>query len=274
MSKAELRRALFRRARAGFPWGAAGVYLVFLVGNRFSIPAPEGGAAVVVTAALAARWGDPAMAALVQFFWSGLLGAVLALAGLPFQLERRAALWSGAHLLLTAAALSLAGWRCCWFPYRETWLFCLGATVLCYLLFWAVRWIGWRNDLRLLRRAAGLPPEARETAKRLPYLLLTAGVELALPWLLRLLDPPDVPVLTGLFYPFLLLPLFCFAGGCAAGRRCRWPWVLLYAALCGLLTLPDVFLLYNYTALFQAWTAGIAALLGGLLGLLRRKIAR
>lgn len=81
-----------------------------------------------------------------------------------------------------------------------------------------------------------------------------------------------MPVLTGLFYPFLILPLFAFFSARAAGKRCSWPWTLLYAVLCGLLTVPNVFLLYNDTALFQSWTAGIAALLGGLLGGLRRKI--
>ena len=130
-----------------------------------------------------------------------------------------------------------------------------------------------------------LPKKSQENSSALPeeqpvspgrrlasYLLLAAAAELLLPWLLRAVDAPDVPVLTGLFYPFLILPLFAFFSARAAGKRCSWPWTLLYAVLCGLLTVPNVFLLYNDTALFQSWTAGIAALLGGLLGCLRRKI--
>ena len=122
---------------------------------------------------------------------------------------------------------------------------------------------------------SSVPPKENPTSpgrRMVPYLLLTAAVELCLPWLLRAVDARDVPVLTGLFYPFLILPLSAFLSAHAAGRRCPWPWVLLYAVLCGLLTVPNVFLLYNYTALFHFWTAGIAALLGGLLGCLRRKI--
>lgn len=267
--KKTILRELLRRGVIGFPWGAAGVYLVFLLGNLTAIPAPSGGALLVVSAAMSERWGSPVTAALVQFLWSGLLGAVLATAEVPFRLERQMPLWSGLHFLLTAALFSLAGFQCRWFPYRDTWLCLLALLLLCYLLLWAVRYVGWRQDLLALRRSAGLSPSRAKSA--LSHLLLAAAVELALPWLLRLVDAPDVPVLTGLFYPFFLLPLFCLFSAASLGRRRRWPWVLGYAACCALLTLPNVFLLYNYTALFHAWTAGIAALLGGGLGILQRK---
>ena len=310
MNRQTFRRELIRRWAIGFPWGAAGVYLIFLLGNLFTIPAPANGMIWVVSDTLSSRWGSPVTAALVQFLWSGALGAMLSMAGLPFLAERRTLLWSGLHLLLTALVFSLAGWRCGWFPYPETWMLLLGLLLLCYLLMWVIHWIGWRQDLRLLRLSAGLPldgagnshkkdgacledstatrnlpKKSQENSSALPeeqpvspgrrlasYLLLAAAVELLLPWLLRAVDAPDVPVLTGLFYPFLILPLFAFFSARAAGKRCSWPWTLLYAVLCGLLTVPNVFLLYNDTALFQFWTAGIAALLGGLLGCLRRKI--
>ena len=95
-------------------------------------------------------------------------------------------------------------------------------------------------------------------------------VMVLLPWLLRLVDSRDVPVLTGIFYPFLILPLFCFFSGLSLAKRCRRLW-LVYPVLCGVLTLPCVFLLYNSSALFQVWVAAIAALVGGLLGVLLRK---
>ena len=104
--------------------------------------------------------------ALVQFFWSGLLGAVLETAEVPFRLERRTALWSGVHFLLTAAVFSLAGWQCRWFPYRETWLCLLGLLLLCYLLMWAVRYVGWRQDVRAIRKGVGLPEEPEQPGCR------------------------------------------------------------------------------------------------------------
>ena len=267
----EIIHELARRAAVGFPRGVALVYLIFLLGGLFAFPASGSGVSVV-TAAMAERWGNPVTAALVQFLWSGLLGAVLETAEVPFRLERRTALWSGVHFLLTAAVFSLAGWQCRWFPYRETWLCLLGLLLLCYLLMWAVRYVGWQQDVRAIRKGVGLPEEPERPAwqKALPYAFLAAGVELLLPWLLRLVDSRDVPVLTGIFYPFLILPLFCFFSGLSLAKRCRRLW-LVYPVLCGVLTLPCVFLLYNSSALFQVWVAAIAALVGGLLGVLLRK---
>ena len=265
----EIFREVARRAAVGFPWGVALVYLVFLLGGLFAFPAPEGGVSVV-TAAMAEKWGNPVTAALVQVVWSGLLGAVLETAEVPFRLERRAALWSGVHFLLTAAVFSLAGQQCRWFPYRETWLCLLGLLLLCYLLMWAVRYVGWRQDVRAIRKGVGLPEELPGWRKAVPYALLAAAVELLLPWLLRLVDARDVPVLTGIFYPFLILPLFCFFSGWSLAKRCRRLW-LLYPILCGVLTLPCVFLLYNSNALFQVWVAVIAALVGCLPGVFLRK---
>ena len=267
----EIARELARRAAIGFPWGVALVYLVFLLGSLLAFPAPESGVPVV-TAAMTEKWGNPVTAALVQFLWSGLLGAVLETAEVPFRLERRTALWSGVHFLLTAAVFSLAGWQCRWFPYRETWLCLLGLLLLCYLLMWAVRYVGWRQDVRAIRKGVGLPeePESPGWQKAVPYALLAAAVELLLPWLLRLVDARDVPVLTGIFYPFLILPLFCFFSGVSLAKRCRRLW-LGYPVLCGVLTLPCVFLLYNSSALFQVWVAAIAALAGGAIGALREK---
>ena len=267
----EIIRELTRRAAVGFPRGVALVYLVFLLGSLLAFPAPESGVPVV-TAAMTEKWGNPVTAALVQFLWSGLLGAVLETAEVPFRLERRTALWSGVHFLLTAAVFSLAGWQCRWFPYRETWLCLLGLLLLCYLLMWAVRYVGWRQDIRAIRKGVGLPeePESPGWQKAVPYALLAAAVELLLPWLLRLVDARDVPVLTGIFYPLLILPLFCFFSGVSLAKRCRRLW-LGYPVLCGVLTLPCVFLLYNSSALFQVWVAAIAALAGGAIGALREK---
>lgn len=271
----EITRELLRRGAMGFPWGVAAVYLIFLVGGMFVLSCPTGTAVPVVTAALAEKWGNPVTAALVQFCWSGVLGAVAATAEVPFRLERRTALASTIHFLLTAVVFTLAGWRCRWFPYQQTWLCLLGLLLLCYLLMWAVRYVGWRQDLRAIRKGVGLleEPERPDWREALPYALLAAGVELLLPWFLRALDARDVPVLTWLFYPHLILPLFCFFSGMSLAKRCRRLW-LGYPVLCGILTLPCVFLLYNISALFHVWVAAIAALVGGVIETLRKKIRK
>nr|WP_325216137.1 DUF3021 family protein [uncultured Oscillibacter sp.] len=273
MSKSEVRREILRRTQAGFPWGIALVYLVFVLGNAFIIPRPEGGALLVVSEVMAEAYGSPVTAALVQFFWSGLLGAALNTMEVPFLLERRTLLWSGAHFLGTAAVFSLAGWQCRWFPTRESWLCLLGLLLLCYVLKWSVRFLEWQSDVWAIRKSSGLNGADPPWKTLAPYLLLAAAVELLLPPGLRLVDARDFPLLTGVFYPFLVLPLFCFFSACPLGTRLR-RWWLLYPAACAALTLPCVFWLYNYTALFQAWAAGIAALAGGLLGTVLRRLKK
>lgn len=140
----------------GLPLGVAAVYLIFLFGGMFVIPAPRDNALPMVTEAMARAYGNPVTAALVQFFWSGLLGAVLSTIEVPFLLERRTLLWSAVHFLATAAVYSLAGWRCRWFPYVETWLYLLGVLLLLYVLRWSVRFLEWQSDVWAIRKSSGL----------------------------------------------------------------------------------------------------------------------
>lgn len=273
MSETEVRREFLRRAKEGFPWGAALVYLVFVLGNAVSIPAPSGGALLVVSEKMAEAYGSPVRAALAQLFWSGLLGAALNTMEVPFLLERGTLLYSGVHFLGTAAVFSLAGRRCRWFPIRESWLCLLGLLLLIYVLKWSVRFLEWQADIWAIRKSSGLDTAEPPWKTLAPYLLLAAAVELLLPPGLRLVDARDFPVLTGIFYPFLVLPLFCFFSACPLGTRLR-RWWLVYPAACMALTLPCVFLLYNYTAMFHAGVAGAAALAGGLLGAVLRKLKK
>ena len=273
MSGTEIRREFLRRAKAGFPWGIVLVSLVFVLGNAFSIPGPKDGALLMVSQAMSEAYGSPVTAALAQMLWSGLLGAALNTMEVPFLAERRTLLWSGVHFLGTAAVFSLAGWQCRWFSIRESWLALLGLLLLCYVLKWSVRFLEWQADVWAIRKSSGLEAAEPPWKTLAPYLLLAAAVELLLPPGLRLVDARDFPVLTGVFYPFIILPLFCFFSACSLGTRLR-RWRLVYPAAYMALTLPCIFLLYNYTALFQVWVAGAAALAGGLLGVLRRKLKK
>ena len=182
-------------------------------------------------------------------------------------------LWSGVHFLGTAAVFSLAGWQCRWFPYLDTWLCLLGLLLLCYVLRWTVRFLEWQADVRAIRKSSGLDTAEPPWKTLAPCLLLAAGVELLLPPALCLVDAVDVPVLTGIFYPFLILPLFCFVSAYSLGTRLR-RWWLAYVPVCMLLTLPCIVLIYNPSALFQIWVTGIPALAGGLLGTVVRKLKK
>lgn len=124
-----------------------------------------------------------------------------------------------AHFALTAATVGL--WVGLNFGVRETAAF-LVPLALVYLLVWLGRWVGWYAEVSAIRERLGLAPGPslfhwRET---LPYVPFAALLCLLLPFVLRLCDASDVPVLSGLLYPYLLLPVgaFCSALSWGSGR--------------------------------------------------------
>lgn len=207
-------------------------------------------------------------------------GASVGLAVPPMEGSGRGvAVRTAVHLLLSSGLFALLCAVCGLMPaVWQGWLVVLGLYWFAYAVVWLLRYLRWRAELQSIRRELGLAPEKKDgpALGRLgPYVLLAAGVELAGPPVLRLLERgADVPVLTGLFYPFLMLPFFCLCSGWAAGRRLGVPPALGYGALCALLTVPNVFLLYNDTALFQTGVAAAFALAGVLAGLLTRRKKR
>ena len=222
-------------------------------------------------------WPVPAVLALELALAFGF-GASVGLAVPPMEGPGTAvAARTAAHLLCSSALFAGVCWICGLPPANwQGLLLLLGIYWLMYLVVWLLRYLRWRAELDAIRRALGLarPVAGGVWQARLlkPYLLLAGALELLLPLLLRLLDPPDVPVLTQLFYPYLLLPFFCLAVGWSAGRR--FGVALLLPVACGVLTLPCVFLVYNYTALFQAGAAFVFTLAGNLLGALVRRVRR
>ena len=248
--------------------------VLLFVAWRGSLAVPPEDPLLVRRAVLdALGWPVPAVLALELALAFGF-GASVGLAVPPMEGSGAAvAARTAVHLLCSSALFAGVCWMC-GLPLSN-WQglsLLLGLYWLMYLVVWLLRYLRWRAELDAIRRALGLAgPAAGGVWQVRPlrtHLLLAGALELLLPPLLRLLDPPDVPGLTGLFYPFLLLPFFCLAVGWSAGRR--FGAALLLPAACGVLTLPGVFLIYNYTAMFQAGVAFVFALAGNLLGALVR----
>lgn len=253
------------------------VAVLLFVAWRGSLAVPPEDPLLVRRAVLdALAWPVPAVLALELALAFGF-GASVGLAVPPMEGPGTAvAARTAAHLLCSSALFAGVCWICGLPPANwQGLLLLLGIYWLMYLVVWLLRYLRWRAELDAIRRALGL---ARPVAGGVwqarplkPYLLLAGALEL-LPLLLRLLDPPDVPGLTQLFYPYLLLPFLCLAVGWSAGRR--FGVALLLPVACGVLTLPCVFLIYNYTALFQAGAAFVFTLAGNLLGALVRRVRR
>ena len=79
----------------------------------------------------------------------------------------------------------------------------------------------------------------------------------------------DIPVLSALILPFVLMPVGGFFAGVSLGKRqgvCP-----LYPVACFVCYLPMVCLLYNYTALSHCFMVAVPALAGNVMGWLYRR---
>lgn len=210
-----------------------------------------------------------ALGALLGFLLWFCFGAEAGIATLPFADSGRAlVVRTLAHFLVMAATLS--AWVLLNFGAAALPLF-LSLLAAVYVLIWLGRWVGWYTEVAAIREKLGLAPgpsplKWKETLPYLPFALLLCDV---LPAALRLFDPADVPVLTGLLLPFLFLPVGGFFSGLSLGRRQGF--CPLYPLACPLFYLPIVFILYNSTALFHCVIVFAAALAGLCVGALRRR---
>lgn len=229
------------------------------------------GAALSVV--LASYLVDARGPSLAVFLLCAALGGMAGAATLPFVDDgRQLLLRSGAHFGITAVLFALLAAQ---LGARGAELLAwLAMLALLYALIWLGRWIGWYIEVARLRTLLGLdagpsPLKWRETLPYLPFVLLLCG---GLPLLLRWADhalSADVPVLSGLLLPYLLLPVAGFSSGMSLGKRqgvCP-----LYPAACFVCYLPMVFLLYNSSAMFHCFMVAVPALAGNVLGWLYRR---
>lgn len=278
-------RSLFSAFRilAGALLGAVLVPVVFyfwwgttLVGVGEGAPVSAFGSPyLLVFADMASAFGSAEAAAVVQALLGALLGGVVACATLPFAEDGRTLVKrSLLHFLATETAFLLLILVCRW--GTGWWIALLDGSLLAllYLLIWLGRWTGWYLEVVELRDLLGLSPgptplKWRETLPYLPLVcLMCLGIPAAL-WAAEQLLGSDLPVLSGLMYPYLLLPTASFCIGVFLGKR-RGFCPLLPAA-CFVCYLPTVYLLFNPSALIFSFLAALPALAGNLAGWLGRK---
>lgn len=219
-----------------------------------SVPAPFAG------------WGT-----LLSYLLFALLGAEIGVSTLPFaDCGRTLVLRTLAHFALMAATVAL--WAGLNFGQTGA-LFGLILLASVYVLVWLGRWVGWYVEVAAIRAKLGLAPgpSLLHWRESLPYLVFALGLCLGLPALLRLVDPQDVPVLSGVYFPFLLLPIGTFCSGVSLGHRHGFS--PLYPAACALLSVAAVFLLFNDSGLFHGEISLVCALVGNGVGTLLKKRA-
>lgn len=213
-----------------------------------------------------AGWGI-----LLSYLLFALLGAEIGVSTLPFADSGPSLLGrTAAHFTLMAVTVAL--WAGLNFGQSGA-LFGLILLASVYVLVWLGRWVGWYVEVAAIRAKLGLAPGPsllhwRET---LPYLVFALGLCLGLPALLRLLDPQDVPVLSGVYFPFLLLPIGTFCSGMSLGHRHGFS--PLYPVACALLSVAAALLLFNDSGLFHGEISLVCALVGNGVGTLLKKRA-
>ena len=211
----------------------------------------------------------------LSFALFALLGAEVGVATLPFAGEGRIlVLRTLAHFALMAGTMAL--WAGLTFdPAGAALLVFLLAVV--YVLVWLGRWVGWYVELAAIRAKLGLSPgpsplKWRET---LPYLPFAALLCLLLPLALRLFDGGYVPVLSGLLYPYILLPAGAFCSALSLGRRRGF--CPLYPAACVLgvlLFIPLARLFSNMYDWPLVTIALVCSLAGDLAGAALRRVRK
>ena len=210
------RRAL-RRALAGALLGMAGGGLAAWAAGSLIAGSPSALALAFLNCGFPR--GLEGVGIALSFALYALFGAEVGVATLPFAGDGSALVGRTlAHFALTAATVGL--WVGLNFGVRETAAF-LVPLALVYLLVWLGRWVGWYAEVSAIRERLGLAPGPslfhwRET---LPYVPFAALLCLLLPFVLRLCDAGDVPVLSGLLYPYLLLPVGAFCSALSLGKR-------------------------------------------------------
>lgn len=208
---------------------------------------------------------------LLSILLFALLGAEIGIATLPFA-DRGPSLLGRTAVHFTLMAATVALWAGLNFGQSGA-LFGLILLASIYVLVWLGRWVGWYVEVAAIRAKLGLAPGPsllhwRET---LPYLVFALGLCLGLPALLLLLDPQDVPVLSGVYFPFLLLPIGTFCSGVSLGHRHGFS--PLYPVACALLSVAAALLLFNGSALFHGGISLVCALVGNGVGTLLKKRA-
>lgn len=245
--------------------------------SSFKVSDGRTGMECFVAPAMVEIFGSPWSALAVECLLGGVFGAVVMAATLPFADDGRSlVVRSLVHFTATAASFSALMWVCRWVDDPRHILVWVCALAVLYLLIWLGRWIGWYQEVAQIRVLLGLAPgpsplKWRETLPYLPFAVLVCCI---LPAVLMWVDRTfvvDVPIFSGILYPFLGLPVVGFCSGMSLGKR--WGMCWLYPVFCFLCYLPMVFLIFNSSAMFHCFMVAVPSLAGmGVGQFLRQKV--
>ena len=214
---------------------------------------------------------------LLSFALWALFGAEAGIATLPFaDSGRELVVRSLIHFAATSATVVVWGELNIHGMFWEVFLWFLIPLALVYTLIWLGRWVGWYAEVAAIRERLGLAPGPSlfHWKETLPHVGFACLLCFLLPAVLRVLDPIDVPLLSGALDPWLLLPAGGFVSGLSLGRRHGF--CPLYPAACAAFIAVFVLTAGLYTNMADGYmvpVAAISSLAGNALGaILRRRV--
>lgn len=256
------------RILAGGSLGVAALILLCTLFDAFSLSGGGQFRGLCFTIHLTSRplWLDTLVSYLLWFAF----GAELGIATLPLG-DTGETVLIRSLLHFAAMAATVVAWTC--YMVGGDAVFILVPLALLYLVIWLGRWVGWCAEAEQLREKLGLTagPSPLKWRETLPHIGFAALLCLVLPLVLRLCDAYDVPVLSGIFYPWLLLPIGGFCSAFSLGRRQGFcPLYPLACAVFILLFIPLARLFSNMDDWPLLWLALAFPLVGNAVGALFR----
>ena len=151
MEDKNVKKEVIKRAIIGFMTG-------IFVGHTISILESlitHDGNFYAVSAALVELTGTNLGAVIVQYFLTGIMGAVFASSSVIFEMDEWSLLRQTAtHFVIVSVLSYIAGFLCRWFPHTVgSTLIWFGVFIFVYIIFWVCFMLYYKNKVKKINEA-------------------------------------------------------------------------------------------------------------------------
>jgi len=151
MEDKNVKKEVIKRAILGFMTG-------IFVGHTISILESlitHDGNFYAVSAALVELTGTNLGAVIVQYFLTGIMGAVFASSSIIFEMDEWSLLRQTAtHFVIVSVLSYIAGFLCRWFPHTVgSTLIWFGVFIVVYIIFWVCFMLYYKNKVKKINEA-------------------------------------------------------------------------------------------------------------------------
>ena len=151
MAKNEIKKAVAKRAILGFIYGVFIGQTILIIESLFM----RDGNFYPVSTALINLMGTNLGAVILQYFLTGIMGAVFASSSVIFEMDEWSLLrQSIIHFIVVSIPSYIAGFLCCWFPHTVgSTLIWFGVFIVVYFIFWISFMLYYRKKVKTINEA-------------------------------------------------------------------------------------------------------------------------